>query len=90
MRMIDADAANVEDVVCFYGDSCRIECVKEWLDEQPTIEAEPVRHGRWKLIGADKRGRGGTFECTACNGCYPYKCKYCPNCGAKMRSNADE
>lgn len=58
--------------------------VRRIICEAPKVDAEPVRHGRWEMIGADKRGRGGVFECTSCNGCYPYKCKYCPNCGAKM------
>ena len=47
----------------------------------------PVRHGRWELTGADKRGRGGNWKCTGRDGCgksYPYKCDFCPNCGAKM------
>lgn len=47
-------------------------------------EFVPVRHGSWKLIGADKRGRGGILWCTACGECYPFKCDYCPNCGARM------
>lgn len=42
MRPIDADAANLEDIVCFYGDECRIEDVKEWLDEQPSIDVVPM------------------------------------------------
>lgn len=49
------------------------------VDEQPTIEAEPVKHGRWEIN---------------CDGYYPYcsNCKnepqgremtlYCPNCGS--------
>lgn len=88
MRLIDADAANVEDIVCFYGDSCQIECVKEWLDEQPTIDAEPVRHGRWKLepyltvwYGP---GEPPEWECTQCRERAYNTYDYCPNCGAKM------
>lgn len=53
----------------------------------PAADVEPVRHARWKLIGADKRGRGGVWECTGADGCgkiHPYKCRYCPNCGVKM------
>ena len=48
------------------------------------VDAQPVRRGKWILFGADKRGRGGIFECTACVSGFPYKRKYCPNCGAKM------
>ena len=50
-------------------------------------DVAPVRHGRWELTGADKRGRGGNWKCTGRDGCgksYPYKCDYCPNRGAKM------
>ena len=67
----------------------------------PAADVATVRHGRWELTGADKRGRGGNWKCTGRDGCgksYPYKCDFCPNCGAKMdleeqhdqrRSNSD-
>lgn len=56
-------------------------------DEEPTIEAEPVKRGRWyRPEGWPKK----TYrrKCTHCqgvayfcgNGDYPY----CPNCGARM------
>ena len=54
------------------------------LKNAPVADVAPVRHGTWLLIGADKRGRGGIFECSACNGCSPHKDPYCPKCGAKM------
>lgn len=49
----------------------------------PTIEAEPVRHGRWEYVDY---GGFGNWHCTVCrkicicNGDFDY----CPNCGAKM------
>lgn len=52
-------------------------------------DAQPVRHGRWKLVGADSRGRGGTWICTDCNTCQPYVSDYCPHCGAKMDGGED-
>lgn len=48
MRLIDADDANVDDIPCFYGTECRLENVEELLDEQPTIDAEPVQHVHWE------------------------------------------
>lgn len=60
------------------------------IDQAPTIDAEPVRHGLWIEIGADKHGRGGIQKCTACDGTYPYRCKYCPNCGAKMYAKEED
>lgn len=71
---------------------CR--CSNEYCDKEscpiwkaPAADVAPVRHGRWKLVGADRRGRGGIWKCTGRDGCgkfYPYKCDFCPNCGAKM------
>ena len=46
----------------------------------PPADVVPVRHGRWELTGADKRGRGGNWKCTGSDGCgksYPYRCDYC-------------
>lgn len=65
------------------------------IDEQPTIEVEPVKHGRWKHSKA-----GGLptnrFVCSECDGLvqvstYRNRCmfNYCPNCGAKMDGGAD-
>lgn len=53
------------------------------IDEQPTIEAEPVKHGRWMY----------PFYCSECT-FVPYYSSdityyYCPNCGAKMDGGAD-
>ena len=60
-----------------------IKTVDEMLS-QPTIEAEPVRHGRW----IERPFLLGTSNfCSLCDSFYgmPHgKFKYCPNCGAKM------
>ena len=48
------------------------------LMDAPTIEAEPIRHGRWLWVDG--------VRCSICN----HKLQttgltsYCPNCGAKM------
>lgn len=57
------------------------------LEELPTADVEPVRHGRWLLDSS------GAEFCSEC-GEYPFddgeyhisgwSSKYCPNCGAKM------
>lgn len=57
----------------------------------PTIEAEPVRHGRWNdgdpycPICRKDKFRGLDADIWA-----DWKPDYCPNCGAKMRGEADE
>lgn len=55
----------------------------------PAVDAVPVVHSKWKMVGADKSGRGGTFVCLACDKCYPFTCDYCPNCGAKMGGDVE-
>lgn len=67
------------------------EYILEAIDESPTIEAEPVRHGYWIPKFVSARGNADMFECSECNAnsytahktriCHY---KYCRNCGAKM------
>ena len=60
------------------------------IDNAPTADVAPVRHGRWIYIG-----KYGEYECSVCHGidtdCSDYygshvvtEQEYCPNCGAKM------
>ena len=51
------------------------------IDNAPTIEAEPVRHGRWE------RTSDGAARCTACKrkmNPSQYGYAFCGLCGAKM------
>ena len=104
MRLIDADA--LEDVLvnhgfCFCNESDYSDGVAAGfllaindVIEAPTIEAEPVRHGKWigkpirhgewigKPIGGYSRVR-----CSVCDDVFLEnngKWNYCPHCGAKM------
>lgn len=63
-----------------------IKTVDEML-AQPTIEAEPVRHGRWE------RTSDGAARCTACKrkmNPSQYGYAFCGLCGAKMDGGADD
>ena len=55
------------------------------VDSQPTVDAEPVRRGKWIEVGS---GFNYHFECSECGwkDGYPFndRHKYCPNCKAKM------
>lgn len=51
------------------------------LDAAPTIDAEPVKHGRWEQMKVFK----SEYVCSECGDLWPEeKSNYCPNCGAKM------
>lgn len=100
MRLIDADEA-IEKTECLFkalnstedfmgigynhgvGDSIAI------IKNAPTIEAEPVKHGRWKKIGHIEH----TWLVSKCSEC-GYQTidagNYCTNCGAKMDAEEGE
>jgi hypothetical protein len=75
MRLIDADAMKSKLV------GSRFHYIRNFLNKQPTIEAEPVRHGRWIV----EYPTGSAFgRCSACKTLGNLDWHYCPNCGAKM------
>lgn len=93
MRLIDADDL-FKNKIIVVKDSDSLGAIKTIMDmikEAPTIEAEPIRHGKWIN---DK----GLYKCSVCNefatiagfaNCIPIEqmnkvMKYCNNCGAKM------
>jgi hypothetical protein len=96
MRLIDADALlkiyknwlpqliKPEDA----GDRNGVETCIAVLEDAPTIDAEPVRHGRWELVHKE------LSECSACgmirNIRTQFAWAYCPNCGAKMDLEVQE
>lgn len=99
MRLIDADAllkeydgAEYEINSSAYAKGCNdvVKWSRKTINEQPTIDAVPVVHGKW-IESPDNDGMD--YECSN------LKCKcrisyngsrvsgdfnYCPNCGAKM------
>ena len=85
MRLIDADA-----LINYYAFDLDNNFVVDVSDirDMPTIEAEPVRHGRW--IPWD--GVEGTYQCSVCGADWDClegtpmdnEMYYCPNCGAIM------
>ena len=88
MRLIDADDLLWE--LAKVGIAYRVE-VNRTIMNAPTIEAEPVRHGRWKAEERDSWSGGGAYICSACGYGYSWggffeanDFNYCPNCGAKM------
>lgn len=103
MRMIDAD--ELKENISKYeftapnerykqGGECVLNFyMPKIIDDAPTIDAEPVRHGKWEEISSVRKiGKCNIpiSKCVCCgfslcdilnnNGLY----NYCPNCGAKM------
>lgn len=67
--------------------------IREGLKGLPTIEAEPVMHGRW-IVHTTWKGMFGLIhsECSECkfdrNGDLS-SWNFCPKCGAQMKEGAD-
>jgi hypothetical protein len=78
MRLIDADALREEWL--YNGANEYIYDTNSFLDsidEQPTVDAAPVVHGRWIQ-------RKDHCECSVCNSTEKCPAPFCWNCGAKM------
>ena len=57
----------------------------EAIQNAPTIEAEPVRHGRWIERRDELRGLFNGWECSKCKQfIFGEKLNSCPGCRAKM------
>lgn len=90
MRLIDANKLGLTDFEILMCDGDYKEALKSLLskiDNAPTIDATPVRHGHWtheRLVSTS----GGTYAVVRCSECkwqHPMlETKFCPNCGAKM------
>ena len=91
MRLIDADAL----IACEFKNDISFKALKNLVSRQPTIEAEPIKHGRWIALG-DKSPwpafHDDAVQCSACKFKYMRLMprNYCPNCGAKMDEVGDD
>lgn len=91
VRLIDANALE-KDFTDWYDrayprDKELIEIAILSVKDAPTIEAEPVKHGRWKL-----RCYGDYPYCSNCNNEPKGReiTLFCPNCGARMDGDKND
>lgn len=92
MRLIDADNANIQDIDCSYACTTDLWSVEDWLNNQPTIDAAPIVHGRW-LDGFCTNCACEAPDFITYVGCELYEWEptpYCPNCGAKMDGDIND
>ena len=103
MRTIDADAVLEKAASDLsgkesFGAAFVFSIIKHVIDEQPTIEAQPVRHGRWIPTEYDGYADGypvyDAFECSECghehSGEEDTLTAFCPDCGAKMEEGGED
>ena len=91
VRLIDADALKASYIVLSTttNSPCHLYVSIEDINSAPTIDAEPVVHGRWTYFNWGGKSRYRCSEClhwviagTDRN--------HCPNCGAKMDGEAQD
>ncbi len=93
MRLIDADNLvkvldeELEDRVkgeTIYTNALKsiflVGFAKQVINDAPTVDAEPVRHGHWK---EHKDYPGLAYLCSGCGYFTTDRSYYCPYCGAK-------
>ena len=78
-----ADVQSWENCPNGFSDTYDKARIIDAIDEQPTIEAEPVRRGRW-VDHQYKEFPVGRYECSVCGARHDMPWDYCPNCGARM------
>lgn len=89
MRPIDADGLkkSIEEDEELKGNSLAyllMNLMTCYIDEAPTVDAEPVRHGHWIECPLRKYPKEHIDVCSVCDGKALAKYNYCPHCGAKM------
>lgn len=96
-RLIDADAlrdklqAEIDKGIPPFGDvmgsiRCGIRLARNIVEDEPTIDAEPVKHGKWCTLTLTNTSNG-TYTMNRCSECgltIIDRYNYCPNCGARM------
>lgn len=81
-RLIDADAINPMRV------PQSVKEMRAWLDSQPTVDAVPVKHGKW--CEGTECYSDDFIVCSVCGEAFnvmdndTYRFDYCPHCGARM------
>lgn len=96
-RMIDADEFKREISAMAIKNNypvSKVCALCEIIDSQPTVDAEPVRHGKWIDNNAGNHDpRDRWVKCSLCGYSttdrFSKEYKYCPNCGAKMEEESD-
>lgn len=100
MRLIDADALLESGICAEYGYNDNglllipMRDVTNSIRNAPTIDAEPVRHGRWLYNSYPTvwygHGEPPEWVCSECEERAYNTYDYCPNCCAKMDGEEDD
>ena len=89
-RYIDADKIITDmDDMKVDGEvfTTAVNYVKLIVEDAPTVDAEPVKHGKWENYIADTGvEHWRVIRCSECEKVAIERYNYCPNCGARMEN----
>jgi hypothetical protein len=98
MRLVDADEA--KKYLYEHLDDLHMIAAQNAIDEMPTIDAQPVKHGHWIETRRYRDADGCIVSDYSCSWCGSVLREtnpddrdselYCYRCGAKMDGDADE
>ena len=89
------DVLTLIDTGCLISNSNYNKEIK-LINELPSADVEPVKHGHWKVVSDEYGGKAYICECSECEDTvWVYKdanrkWNYCPNCGTKMDEEEQE
>lgn len=93
MRLIDAGALYTLFVkMKSFGELTAKKAIR-CVEEAPTVDAEPVRHGQWNRFSFNGYADYVCSECGVSQNRHQVEwgsMKYCPSCGSKMDAQEDE
>ena len=98
MRIVDIESLKIpyrealeRSLIYGIGFEKGVDYVIGLIKQLPTVEAVPVRKGKWVR---DYKSLGMVWNCSKCGsrefGHAEYLSKFCDNCGADMRGEKDE
>lgn len=96
MRLIDADklrkdVIDLPNIYNGFSDTYDKSYILDLVDEQPTIEAEPIRHGHWIYKEYGYPTAIAFYTCSVCGSSRGFDIdNYCPHCGAKMDEEEEQ
>ena len=87
-RLIDADRLKAD----FIGNRYGTQAIEYVIDQQPTVDAEPVNHRHWVTVRNPMLYQTIPYAkvCSGCLTAFPYEMPYCGECGAKMDEEVNE
>lgn len=79
---MDGDLISRKAMIERYGEPCH--SFLDVIEKMPAVDAEPVRHGRWRHLGGDEWRYTMCGEVIHTEGTEKPEDKYCRECGARM------